>query len=133
MQNGSFHARHELDHPSLADVLDEPVDDRIAQLAVGHLTATEAQTGLYLVALGEEAHGLILFGDVVVIVDGHRELDLFDRDHLLFFAGGPFALFLLIEESAVILDAADWRDRAGRYLYQIEATLPGNLKRLKRR
>ena len=79
MQNGAFHARHELDDAGVADVLDEPVDDVVAQIAVGHLAAAEAQAGLDLVAVGEELDRLILLGLVVVLVDGDGELDLLDR------------------------------------------------------
>ena len=50
VQNGAFHARHELDDASVADVLDQAVDDVVAEVAVGHLAATEAEARLHLVA-----------------------------------------------------------------------------------
>ncbi len=34
MQNRAFHARHELHHAGIANILNEPVDDVVAQLAV---------------------------------------------------------------------------------------------------
>ena len=70
VQDGAFHARHELHHPSLADVLDQPVDDGVAQFAVRHLPAAEAQAGLDLVAVDEEPHRLIFLGLVIVFVHG---------------------------------------------------------------
>ncbi len=50
-----------------------------------------------------------------------------------FLRGGALALFLLVEEAAVILDAADRRNRVGRNFDQIEAALAGDLQRLKGR
>ena len=76
---------------------------------------------------------LILLGLVVVLVHGHGELDLLDRDDLLLLLGGAFALFLLVEEAAVVLDAADRGNRVGRNLDQVEAALAGDLQRLKGR
>ena len=131
VQNRTFHARHELDDPGIADVLDQFVDDGVAQFAMGHLAATEAKTGLDLVALVEEAEGLILFGLVIVLIDRHGELALFDRNDLLLFLGGPVALFLLVEEAAVVLDAADRGSRVGRNLDQVEAPLLGDPHGLK--
>ena len=113
MQDGAFHARHELHNAVVANILDQPVDDRVAQLAVSHLAATEAQAGLHLVAIAQEADRLILLGLVVVVVHGHRELALLDRDHLLLLLGGAVALFFFVEEAAVVLNAADRRHGAG--------------------
>ena len=133
VENGAFHTRHELDHSGIADVLDQLVDDRIAQLAMGHLPATKAQAGLDLVAIHKEAHRLILLCLVIVLVHGDGEFDLFDDDHLLFFLGGAFALFFFVEEAAVILDAADWGNCVGRHLDQIKTPFAGDFERLKRR
>jgi hypothetical protein len=68
-----------------------------------------------------------------VIVHGDGELALLDRDHLLLFLGGAVTLFLLVEEATVILNAADWRNRVGGDLDQIQAALAGNPQSLKRR
>ena len=133
MQNRAFHARHELDNTGFANILNQPVDDGVAQIAVSHLTAAEAQAGLHLVAASQKLHRLILLGLVIVLVHGHGELDLLDHDHLLLFLGGALALFLLVEEAAVVLDAADRGNRVGRNLHQVQAALAGNLQRLKRR
>jgi hypothetical protein len=133
VQNGSFHARHELYDACLADILNELVDDGVAQFAVGHLPAAEAEAGLDLVSIDKEANRLILFGLVIMLVDGDRELDLFDDDDFLLLFRSPVALFLLVEVAAVVLYAADRRNRVGRDLYQIEAAFTGNFERLKRR
>lgn len=132
MQRGAFHARHEFDSPGLPYILNKAIDDGIAELAVSHLAALEAKRGLYLVALIEEAHGLILFGLVVMLVDGDRELDFLDGDNFLLLAGGAVALVLFVQILAVILDAANRRDRVGRNFHQVETTLAGNFQSFKR-
>src|ERR1035437_7430926 len=43
VERGAFHARHELDEASFADVQDQPVDNLVAKVAVSHLAALEAQ------------------------------------------------------------------------------------------
>ena len=116
MQNRSFHARHELHHACIAHILDEPVNDVVSQLTMRHLAATEAQARLHLVAFMQKAHCLVFLRLVVVLVYRDRELHFLDRDDLLLFAGGALALFFLVEISAVILNATDWRDGVWRYL-----------------
>ena len=81
----------------------------------------------------QEADGLVLLGLVVVLVDGDGELDFLDDDDLLLLARGAFALFLLVEEAAVVLDAADGRNGVGRDFDQVETALAGDLQRFKGR
>ena len=126
MENSAFHARHELDDAGVTDILNKAIDDVIAEIAVGHLAAAEAQTRLYLVAVGEEAQGLILLGLVVVFIHGNRELDFFNGDDLLLFARRALALFLFVEIAAVVLNAADRRDGGGRNLDQVQAAFAGD-------
>jgi hypothetical protein len=113
MQRCAFHARHELHRTSLADVHDQPIDDLVAQVAMGHLPAFEAQAGLHLVAIAQKANRLVLLGLVVMLVHGDRELDLFDNDDLLLLACSAVALVLLVEVLAVVLDLADRRNGVG--------------------
>ena len=126
MQDCAFHARHELDHASLPYILNEPVDDVVAELAMGHLAAAKAKAGLDFVAFVKEADSLVLLGLVVVLVDGNGELDLLDDDDFLALACSALALFLLVKITAVILNAADGRDGIGRDFDQIQAALSGN-------
>ncbi len=132
MEGIAFHAGHKLHNPIITNILDEAVDDGVAQLAVGHLAALEAERGLHFVAVLQEADGLVAARLVVVVVDGDGELDFLDGDDLLALAGGAVGLFLLVEELAVILDAADGRDRGGRDFDQVEATFAGDLESFKR-
>ena len=128
VQRGAFHARHELDDAGVADVHDEAVDDLVAEVAVGHLAALEAEAGFDLVAFGEEADGLVLLGDVVVLVDVDRELDFLDDDDLLLLARGAIGLVFLVEVLAVVLDLADGRDGVGRDLDEVEGAFAGHLQ-----
>ena len=125
VQGGAFHAGHELDDAGVAHVLDQAIDDGVAQLTVGHLAALEAQGGLYLVALAEEANCLVLLGLVIMLIHGHREFHFFDHDDFLLLARGAIALVLFVKELAVILNAADGWLGGGRNFNQVEATLAG--------
>ncbi len=131
MQGGAFHPRMKLHDASLADVLNQAIDDLISQLAVGHLTASETQRCLYLVAIVQKANGLIFLGLIVMLVDGDRELDFLDGDDLLLFAGSPFTLIFFVEEFAVILNAANRGHGVGRDLYQVEAAFASNFESFK--
>jgi hypothetical protein len=133
VKNRAFHARHELDDPGVANVLDEPVDDGVAQLAMRHLAAAEAQTRLHLVAVVQKTDGLVLLGLVVVLVHSDRELDFLDGDDLLLLAGGSLALFLLVEVAAVVLDAANGGDGVGTDFNQVKTAFAGDLQCLKGR
>jgi hypothetical protein len=64
-----------------------------------------------------------------VIVDHRPQLDLFDLDDLLLFAGFGGLFLRLIFILAVIENFANRRDRIGRDLYQVE---PGFLRHGKR-
>jgi hypothetical protein len=70
VQNGAFHARHELNYARFTDVLNEAVDDVVAEVAMSHLAATEAEAGFDLVSAIEKLDGLVFLGLVVVLVDG---------------------------------------------------------------
>ena len=131
MKRGAFHAGHEFDQAGIADVENEAVDDFVAEVAMGHLAALEAQGGFDLVAVAEEADRLVLFGLVVVLVDGDGELDLFDGDDFLFLAGGALAFVLFVEEFAVVLDLADRGNGVGGDLYEVKGTFAGHLQGIK--
>jgi hypothetical protein len=131
VEDSAFHARHEFDDSSAANVQDQAVNDFVAKLAVGHLAAAKAQAGLHLVTFGEEADGLILFGLVIMLVDGDGKFDFLDDDDLLALACGAFALFLLVEKAAVILDSANGRDGGGGDFNEVETALARDFECLK--
>jgi hypothetical protein len=127
----TFHAGHEFDEASLADVEDEAVNDLVTKVTVGHLATFETKRRLDFVAIAQKADCLIFLGLVVVLINGDRELDLFDSDDLLLFAGGAVALVLLIEELAVVLDLADGRNGVRGDLYKVESAFAGHLEGFK--
>jgi hypothetical protein len=131
MQDGSLHAGHELDHAGSANVLNQTVNDLIPEIAVGHLASSETQACLHLVALGEKADSLILFGLVIVLVHRNRELDFLDRNHLLALSSSAFALLFLIQKTAIVLNPANRWDGGGGNFNQVEATFAGNTESLK--
>ena len=131
MQGGAFHARMKLHDAGITNVLNQAIDDLISQLAVGHLPATKTQGRLHFVSVVEKADGLILFGLVVMLVHGDRELDFLNGDDLLLFARSPFALIFFVQIFAVILNAANRGHGVGRDLYQVEAAFAGNFESFK--
>src|ERR1700733_5198805 len=128
MERGAFHAGHELHNACVPHVLNEPVDDGVAQLAVGHLAALKTQRSLYLVAFTQETDSLILLGLVVVLVNGHGKLRFLDHDDFLLLTRRAVALVLFVKELAVILNAAYGRLGGGRNFHQVQTTLAGNLQ-----
>lgn len=130
MQDSSFHAGHEFDHAGVTDILNKSIDDVVSEFAVRHLTAAEAEARLDLVAFIQEAHRLILLRLIVMLVDGDGEFHFLDGDNFLLFACGALALFLFVEISAVVLNAADWRDGIGRDFNQIKAPFAGDFQSL---
>ena len=132
MQSIPFHPGHKLDHSVLTNILNQPVNNGVAELAVSHLTSLKTERGLHLVAFLQEADRLVAARLVIVVVDGDGEFNFLDGDHLLPLARGTLALFLLVEEFAVVLYAADGRDGSGRDFHKVEAAFTGDLQRFKR-
>lgn len=131
MQGITFHTRHEFYYPVFADVLDQPVNDRITEFAVGHLASLETERSLHLVAFLQKTNCLITARLVIVVVNGDGELDFLDSNRLLPLTSGTFALFLLVKILAVILNAADRRNCVGRNFYQIQPAFAGNFQGFK--
>jgi hypothetical protein len=131
MERIAFHPGHELNDTVVANVLDQPVDNGVSELAVSHLAPLKPKRGLHLVAVLQEADRLVAAGLVVVVVDGNRELDFLDGDGLLALAGRALALLFLVEKLAVVLNAANRRHRGRRDFNQVETALAGNFERFK--
>ena len=133
VKDGAFHARHEFDYTDVANVLNQAIDDVVAEVAMRHLATAEAKTRLDLVATLQKLDCLIFLRLVVVLVYRNGELDFLDRDDLLLLAGGSLGFFFLVEIAAVILNAADGRDGVGRDFDQVESALAGYFERFKGR
>src|SRR5436190_385859 len=54
MQRRSLHTRHELHQTGVADIENQTVDDLVAEIAMRHLPAFEAQRSLHLVAFAKK-------------------------------------------------------------------------------
>lgn len=93
---------------------------------MGHFTAAEPQRDLYLVAIVQKFEHVTHFDVIVIGIGVRSELDLFDLDDLLLFAGFRFALLGLVFEFAEIHDLAHGRIGIGRDLDQVQAGFFGH-------
>src|SRR3954447_618885 len=114
-----------LDRREFGDVVGNPGEDLHPELRVGHLTTTEHDRQLDLVALAQEAHDMLHLRGVVVLVDLRPELHLLDDDVRGLALRLTPSLFLLVDVPAIVHDPADGRVRVGRDLHQIELLLAG--------
>ena len=131
MQRCTFHARHELHNPCIAHVLDQPVDDVVAKIAMSHLPALEAQRRLDLVAFRQEPDCLVLLRLIVMLIHSYRELDFLHDDDLLLLPRSPIALVLLVQKFSVILNTAYRRHGIRGNFHQIQPAFASDLQGLK--
>ena len=125
MQRISFLPRTELNNAFRLDVLNQPLQNLAAESRARHLTSTEENCCLYLIALIQEAQYVILFRLVIVVIHVDAELDLFYGDRLLMLLGFALFLLLLVEILPVIHDSAYGRLRGGRNLNQVQTFFAG--------
>jgi len=121
----AFHARPEFHNPFVADFSHQPFQDFSSQILVGHFASAEAKAGFYLVAFTQKPQHMVSFGHVIVLIHVDAKLYFLQDDLLLVLFRRPFLLFLLVEELAVIHNAAHRRICGGRDLYQIKILLTG--------
>ena len=100
---------------------------------MAHFAAAEADGGLHLVAVLQEAHDVVLLEFEIVLVDARPELHLFDDDDLLLLFRLALLFLLLKNVLPVIHDLADRRIRRRRDLDEIEVLFPGKVLRLRQR
>src|SRR5205807_8293066 len=122
VQRVSFHSWTEFDYRALANFFQQPLEHLASQIGMGHFAAAEEDGGLYLVALFEEAQYVVLFELIVVLVHVNAELHFLDGDDLLVLLCRALLLFFLVQELAVILNAANRRIRRRGDLHQIKTT-----------
>ena len=108
-------------------------EDLQAELGVGHLTTTEHDRELDLVALAQEPLDVLHLGRVVVAVDLGPELHLLDDDVRGLLARLLAPLLLLVLPAPVVHDPADRRVGVGRDLDEIQLLLAGDCQRLRQR
>ncbi len=132
MHGIAFHAGTKFYDALIANFFHEAFEHVSSEVLVGHFPSAETQAGLYLVAFSQEAKHVVLFGDVIVLVDVDAEFDFLQDNLLLVLLRGPLFLFIFVEKFAVIHDAANWRDSVRRYLYQIKVLFAGFSERFVR-
>ena len=125
MHGIAFHARPEFHNPFVADLNHQPFQNFSSQILVGHFASAKAQAGFDLVAFGKKPQNMVSFGHVIVLIYVDAELYFLQDDLFLVLLRRPFLLFLLVEELAVIHDAANRGLRSGRNLYQIKILFTG--------
>jgi hypothetical protein len=129
----AFHAGPEFHNPFIADLSYQPLQNFSSQILVGHFASAEAQAGFHLVAFPKKPQNMISFSDVVVLIHVYAELYFLQDDLLLVLFCRPFLLFLLVEELAVVHNAANrWLRRSGN-LNQIKTLFAGLSRRILRR
>src|ERR1700678_3122222 len=114
-------------------VLDQPLQNLPSQAGARHLTATEKDGRLYLVAFIQKTQHVIFLGLVIVVVHIDAELDLFHSDRFLVLLSLALFLFLLIQIFPVVHDPAHGRLRSRGNLNQVQILGSGHLERLEGR
>lgn len=126
----SFEPSFVLDFCHRADRFDDTVENPGSQLGMGHLSPSELQGDLHLVALLEELDEVPDLRVEVTFTDLGSELDLLDRDIRGLLARLFGLLGLLVPELAVIHDPADRRVRHRCHFDEIEIETAGQFQRV---
>ena len=122
-----FHFGSGFHRAKLGQFDDQPVQQRPANSLVNDFSSPEKHGSFYLVALLQEAGGMILFELIVVVIRVGPELYFLDRNVLLMLPGIVFLFVLLIEILAVVHDSAHRWACSGRDFYQIQTAFFSNL------
>ena len=103
------------------DVFDELVDHLEADFFVRFLASAKAQLDANFHVIAQELDGVVSLGRQVVRVNRGRDLKLFHYVRRLAGVGAFIAFGFLVEEFAVIDDAANGRRGVGRDLDEVQA------------
>ncbi len=114
----------------LFHVLDQTFQNLPAQTCSRHFAAAEKDRCFDFVAVVQKAQNVVLFGFVIVVVHINAELYFLDHNFGLVLFGFAFLFFLLVEELAIIHDAANGRDRGRRNFHQIQVLLTSQFERV---
>ena len=131
----AFHLGEVLDLAELCcdHVICDTLQKFAAQVLVRHLTAAKAQRDFDFVTVVEKLDHVAHFDVVIMRVGVRAELDIFDLDDLMLFAGLGFALLLFVFELAEIHYFANGWVCIGRNLDKVEFCLFGHNHGLRRR
>jgi hypothetical protein len=113
------------------ELIGELIEERFAQIRVGHLAAAEEDGQLDLISGIEELRGLPTFGFEVMVIDLGPDANLFQLDDMLMAAGLTLFAALLVSKLAVVHEPADGWHGVGRHLDQVESSLARHLERVK--
>jgi hypothetical protein len=127
----ALHPRWLFDRAMRTELIGQLIEERLAQIRVGHLAAAKEDGQLDLVSGIEELRGLPTFGFEVMVIDLGPDADFFQLDDVLVAAGLALFAALLVSKLTVVHEPADGRHRVGRYLDQVESPLARHLERVK--
>jgi hypothetical protein len=126
----ALHPRRLFDRAVRTELIGELIEQRFAQIRVGHLAAAEEDGQLDLVSGVEELRGLPTFGLEVMIIDLRPDADLFQLDNVLVAARLALFAALLVSKLPVVHEPADGWHRVGSHLDEIEPPLARHLQRI---
>ena len=128
----ALHPRRLFDRAMRAELICQLIEERFAQVRVGHLAAAKEDSQLDFVTRVEELRRLPPLGFEVMVVDLGPDADLFQLDNVLMAAGLALFAALLVSKLAVVHEPADVWHGVGRHLDEIEPPLARHLERVKR-
>src|SRR5215217_7751338 len=127
----ALHPRRLFDRTVRTELIGELVEERFAQIRVGHLAAAKEDSQLDLVAGVEELRRLPAFRLEVMVIDLGSNADLFQLDDVLMAAGLALFAALLVPKLAKVHEPANGGHGIGRHLDQVESPLARHLERVK--
>ena len=123
----SFHFGSRFHDSHFGQFFNQAIDNGSTDALMNDFASSEEYRRLDFVSLGQEADDVILLEDVIVFVRIRTKLHFLDRDVFLMLLGFVKLLVHLVEVLSVIHDPAHRRNCRGRYLYQVQAPLFGDL------
>jgi hypothetical protein len=109
-------------------VFDDFFDDLLADVTMGHLSATEQATDQHLVTSLEELPRMLNFGQQVVVARARSDTKFLDLNLVLLASASLLLLLFLVLELAEVHDAAHGRPLIWGNLYEVKVLLNGYSK-----
>src|SRR5918994_420813 len=124
----ALHPWRLFDRAMRTELIGELIEQRFAQIRVGHLATAEEDGQLDLVSGVEELRRLPTLGFEVMVVDLGPDTDFFQFDDVLMAAGLALFAALLVPKLAVVHESANGWHSIGRHLDQVESPLARHLE-----
>jgi hypothetical protein len=128
-----FHFRPRFHGSNLGQLFNQALQKGSTDTLVNDFAAPEENRRFDFIPLLQETDDVIFFEFVIVLIGVWSELHFLDSDVLLMLLRFMKLLVHLVEVLSVVHDSANRRSCSWRYLYQIQATLFRDFKRLLRR